>query len=199
MWMLADERLNLDARILRLAQSGRSREACTLLSRAYGAEILGACTARLGDRESAEDAAQDSLARALVALPGYRGTAGLRSWIHRIAANRCVDLLRSRKSRMSRQVDGVDAYGVAAPLEPLPRETAERDAERGQRVATVRTALARVKEPDRTWLELHYTHGTSYDEIAAEAGISRAAVKQRIWRAMKRVRALLAAAGEGQG
>ncbi len=182
----------IDGRVLALVHEGRMAEAARLLMESYGGEILGACIGRLGDRAQGEDAAQDAMVRAVQALPSYRGTAGLRPWLHRIAANRCVDLLRARKSLRQRVVDGYELEHLPGPEVELPSERAEEARERAATVARVRAALARVKEPDRTWLELHYTHGVSYDDIAADAGLSRAAVKQRIWRAIKRVRALLA-------
>lgn len=186
--MLADERESMDARILRLAREGQRREAGRLLIEAYGREITGTCISRMGCRESGQDAAQDAFARALVAVQTYRGSAGLRPWLHRIAANRCIDLLRSRRSRLIKRTDGADLESIPAPSGPMPVEEAEAMADRNRQLGAVRSVLASVKEPDRTWLELHYTHGVSYDEIAEEAGLSRAAVKQRIWRAVKRVR-----------
>jgi RNA polymerase sigma-70 factor (ECF subfamily) len=186
----------LDARILDLARGGRRQEACALLVESYGAEILGTCIARVRDAALGEDAAQDALARALVGLEEYRGDAGLRPWLHRIAANRCVDLLRSRSSRRSRTAPVSALEALAAPPIPSPLEVAEAKSERGHRIEAVRDALAQIKEPDRTWVELHYTHGVGYDEIALAADLSRAAVKQRIWRAVKHVRAALAARGE---
>ncbi len=189
--MLLDETEPLDSRILRLAQDGQRKEACRLLVEAYGSEIIGTCISRMGSPAAGEDAAQDTMARALVALENYRGTAGLRPWLHRIASNRCIDLLRSRRSRLIRVAEQVEIDHVPAPERPLPVEVAEAKAAQGRVLTAVRAALAVIKEPDRTWVELHYTQGLSYDDIAAEAEISRAAVKQRIWRAVKRVRAEL--------
>ena len=199
MWMLADERESTDAKILRLAQEGQRREAGRVLIEAYGREIIGTCVSRMGCQEAGQDAAQDAFARALVALDNYRGTGGLRPWLHRIAANRCIDLIRSRRSRIIRRADGTDMDGLAAPSGPMPVEMAEAAQDRHRQLGAVREVLSTVKEPDRTWLELHYTHGVSYDEIAEEAGLSRAAVKQRIWRAVKRVRGALGRAEEAQG
>ncbi|MBD89314.1 MAG: hypothetical protein CL940_03155 [Deltaproteobacteria bacterium] len=186
----------LDAQILSLARAGRRREACALLVESYGGEILGTCISRVGDAALGEDAAQDAMARALVGLEDYRGTAGLRPWLHRIAANRCVDLLRSRTSRRRHTAPVTELDEIRAPRIPSPLEVAEEKSEQSTRLGAVREALANIKEPDRTWVELHYTHGVAYDEIAESAGLSRAAVKQRIWRAVKHVRAALAARGE---
>ncbi len=192
--MLARQDRNLqelDQRILALAAAGARREAGALLIEVYGAEILGTCVARTGDPAIGEDAAQDALARALVALADYRGQGGLRPWLHRIAANRCIDLLRSRRSTRLRTIDDYAFETLPAPEAPLPSEAAAMEVERKARIATIRAALAQIKEPDRTWVELHYTHGVSYDDLADQHELSRAAVKQRIWRAVKRVRELL--------
>jgi len=187
-----DDYRALDRRILDLVADGRTREGARLMVEAYGGEILGTCIGRLGDQAMGEDAAQDAMVRAVTALPTYRGTAGLRPWLHRIAANRCIDLIRHRGTRTNRRVDGYEVERVAAPDRQLPRERAEAAQTKHQKVLSVREALATIKEPDRTWVELHYTQGVSYDDIAADAGISRAAVKQRVWRAVKRIRASLA-------
>lgn len=185
-----------DERILELARKGRLREACGMLAEAYGAELVGACVSRLGDPTLAQDAAQDSLARAMMGLQAYRGSGGLRPWLHRIAANRCVDLLRSRSSLFRKHADSQVLDGLPAASEAMPLEVREEAKEQAARVKAVRDALSNVKEPDRSWVEMHYTHGVSYEDIAADAGLSRAAVKQRIWRATKRVRAALLAQGE---
>ncbi|MEE2779010.1 MAG: RNA polymerase sigma factor [Myxococcota bacterium] len=185
-----------DQAILKLARRGQLKEACRLLTEAYGAEMLGSCIGRMGDPVLAQDAAQDTLARALVGLSKYQGEAGLRPWLHRIAANRCIDLLRSRTSRRKRTMDDAALDTLPGRSEPMPSDLHEAENERKRRVAEVRRALAQVKEPDRSWVELHYTHGVSYEEIAEDAEVSRAAVKQRIWRAVKRVRTLLAVEGE---
>ena len=187
----------IDDRILSLARRGDVAGACEMLVDAYGAEIVGTCTARMGSPAAGQDAAQDTMARALVALAEYRGSAGLRPWLHRIAANRCIDLIRSRRSRQSRTVDGYELEMLQSPRAVMPHEEYEASRARQRQLKEVRNALTTIKEPDRTWVELHYTHGVPYEDIAADAGLSRAAVKQRIWRAVKRVRAFLCAADGG--
>ena len=78
----------------------------------------------------------------------------------------------------------------------MPSEEKEKAEESNRLLVRARAALDTIKEPDRTWLELHYTHGVSYDDIAEDAGLTRAAVKQRIWRAVKKVRSQLVKDGE---
>jgi RNA polymerase sigma-70 factor (ECF subfamily) len=49
-----------------------------------------------GDAALAEDAAQNTLARALRGLPGFRGEAGLFSWLAQICRNEIADLSKVR-------------------------------------------------------------------------------------------------------
>jgi RNA polymerase sigma-70 factor (ECF subfamily) len=186
-----DSEREVEARVLDLARRGERARACELLVEAFGRELIGTCTARLGDQASGEDAAQDTLARALVALADFRGDGGLRPWLHRIAANRCVDLLRRRQVQRSRELSEADLGELPAPAEAAPGEALEEAATLRRRALTLRSMLRELKEPDRTWLELHYVSGVSYDDLAVDAGTSRTAVKQRIWRAVKQMRALL--------
>lgn len=188
---------NLDREVLDLVRAGQYHDGCRLLVESYGPEILGTCINRLGgDRSLGEDAAQDVLARAIRSLLDYRGDTGLRPWLHRIAANRCIDILRARQSQTRRHSDGANIEDVVGEETPMPSEEEEEALATHRRLVRVRSALDSIKEPDRTWLELHHTHGVSYDELAEDSGLSRAAVKQRVWRAVKKVRSQLAQKGE---
>jgi RNA polymerase sigma-70 factor (ECF subfamily) len=67
----------------------------------------------LGSLHDAEDALQDTLVRAWKGLSGFRAESPLRSWLHRIATNRCLSVIESRH----RRVLPVD-LGPGAPSEP---------------------------------------------------------------------------------
>lgn len=187
---------DLDREILSLVRDGYHHDGCRRLVESYGPEILGTCINRCHDRTMGEDAAQDVMSRAIRGLLDYRGEAGLRPWLHRIAANRCIDMLRKQSVQLKRHNPGTDLENVSVPAELTELEKSEDKRQSREDLARVRAALSTLKEPDRTWLELRYTHGVTYDVIAEEAGLTRAAVKQRTWRAVKKVRSHLAKDGE---
>jgi RNA polymerase sigma-70 factor, ECF subfamily len=54
----------------------------------------------LGSPHDAEDAVQDTLLRAWRALPRFRGGSQLRTWLHRIATNVCLDTIAGRRKRI---------------------------------------------------------------------------------------------------
>jgi RNA polymerase sigma-70 factor (ECF subfamily) len=81
----------------------------------------------LGSLQDAEDAVQDTLVSAWQGLGGFEGRASIRTWLYRIATNRCLDALRSVRRRPAREwnVAGVEPpeptrLGEVVWLEPYP-------------------------------------------------------------------------------
>ena len=62
------------------------------------------CTRILGSAFEADDAVQETLVRAWCAFDRFEGRASLRTWLHSIATNVCVDMLRSSQRR-ARPID----------------------------------------------------------------------------------------------
>jgi len=62
-------------------------------------ELTGYCYRMLGSPFDAEDAVQDTMIRAWRQYAGFEGRSSLRTWLHRIATNVCLDMLRSRSRR----------------------------------------------------------------------------------------------------
>jgi RNA polymerase sigma-70 factor (ECF subfamily) len=62
-------------------------------------ELTGYCYRMLGSVFEAEDAVQETMIRAWRAQDGFEGRSSVRTWLHRVATNVCVDMLRGRKRR----------------------------------------------------------------------------------------------------
>lgn len=97
------------------------------LTDAHSAELLVHCYRMLGSLQDAEDALQDTLLGAWQALDRFEGRASIRTWLYRIATNRCLDALRSAKRRPAREFD-IAKFDAPEPtrlgeitwLEPYP-------------------------------------------------------------------------------
>jgi RNA polymerase sigma-70 factor (ECF subfamily) len=81
----------------------------------------------LGSLQDAEDALQDTLLSAWRGLADFEGRASIRTWLYRIATNRCLDALRAARRRPAKAWDipGVDPpeptqLGEVVWLEPYP-------------------------------------------------------------------------------
>lgn len=66
----------------------------------YRRELLVHCYRLLGSVTDAEDVLQEALLAAWRGLDGFEGRASLRSWLYRIATNRCLNALRDRGRRI---------------------------------------------------------------------------------------------------
>jgi RNA polymerase sigma-70 factor (TIGR02960 family) len=97
------------------------------LTEPYRRELQVHCYRMLGSFQDAEDAVQDTLLAAWQGLGGFEGRASLRTWLYRIATNRCLNALRSASRRPATEwnIPGVEPpepsrLGEVAWLEPYP-------------------------------------------------------------------------------
>jgi RNA polymerase sigma-70 factor (TIGR02960 family) len=74
-------------------------EAFRELTEPHRRELHVHCYRMLGSFQDAEDALQDTLLAAWQGLPGFEGRASIRTWLYRIATNRCLNALRSARRR----------------------------------------------------------------------------------------------------
>ena len=110
---------------------GRARagdgEAFRALTEPYRRELQVHCYRMLGSVQDAEDVLQDTLLAAWQGLPGFEGRASLRTWLYKIATNRCLNARRAASRRPAKEWDipGVEPpeptrLGEVVWLEPYP-------------------------------------------------------------------------------
>jgi RNA polymerase sigma-70 factor (ECF subfamily) len=97
------------------------------LTEPYRRELQVHCYRMLGSFADAEDAVQDTLLAAWQGLGGFEGRASIRTWLYRIATNRCLNARRAASRRPAREwnVPGVEPpeptrLGEVVWLEPFP-------------------------------------------------------------------------------
>ena len=102
-------------------------EAFRLLTERHRRELQVHCYQMLGSFQDAQDALQDTLLAAWQGLARYEGHASIRTWLYRIATNRCLNALRSAERRAAREWNIPDVeppeptrLGEVMWLEPYP-------------------------------------------------------------------------------
>ena len=155
-------------------------------------KIYALCRQMCRDEDDALEAAQDAFLAVWRGIGGYRADAAFSTWLYRLAANACLDILRRRRKRDS-DVSLDDEENLLNPVDPAPQpeELTERDETR----RAVREALLALPDDYREVLLLRETEQLSYAEIAEVTGLEVGTVKSRISRARLALRNYLAASG----
>ena len=126
----------------------------------------------------ADDAVQQTFLRAYDALRASEGEMNLRPWLYRIAHNQALNALRDRAlshEELDERIDGVER----------PDQTLEGR----ERLRDVMAAVAALPERQRAAIVLRELEGRSYEEIAAELGVTGGAVRALLNRAHSTLRA----------
>jgi RNA polymerase sigma-70 factor (TIGR02960 family) len=108
------------------AKAGDS-EAFRELTEPYRRELQVHCYRMLGSLQDAEDALQETLLAAWEGLGEFEGRASIRTWLYRIATNRCLNARRSASRRRAKEWDVPEVeppeptgFGEVVWLEPFP-------------------------------------------------------------------------------
>ena len=175
---------NASADLLRLAQAG-SHPAFETLHKTYSRRLFKQIVAITRHHEDAEDALQEALCKAYVALPLFERRCHVYSWLSRIAIN-CA-LMKVRQRRSCREIsveiqddsDNREAIFEVPDRGWSPEDLYGAEESRNQ----VSTAISSLDPLSQQLLHLRVKQDYSMEEIAQAMNISEAAVKSRLRRA----------------
>ncbi len=138
-------------------------------------------------RQAAEDLVQEVFVRMLKYRHTFRSESEFVPWMFTLARNAATDLYRARPKELPQEPDAPE------PQADLPHPIA--GLERAEQEGKLRRALARLDPGKREILLLARFSELKYDRIAEQYGISEGAVKVRVHRAMKELKAAFLADG----
>jgi len=184
-----------EAALIERAQQG-DLEAFDQLVLRHRQEVFAVALRMLGDRDEAQDIAQDAFVRAYRGIGAFRREAKLSTWLVSITMNLCRNRRRwwARRRRLIvasldeplEYEEGALGHQVEDPG-PRPPEVAQ-SRERQRQLAA---ALAQLDEPSRAVVVLRDVEGYAYEEIAQALHTPVGTVKSRLNRARLQLRALL--------
>lgn len=176
-----------EARIIQAVLSGQT-DRFEALVRAYQKSVYSLALRMLGDRQDALDASQEAFFRAYRSLSSFRGESKFSVWLYRLAGNVCLDMLRGRARRP--EVSLTDEQARELPI-PDTRFCPQTELEKKELCQTVRRGLLGLTPEARQILVLREINGLSYEEIARVTGLEPGTVKSRLFRARKKLAAIL--------
>jgi RNA polymerase sigma-70 factor (ECF subfamily) len=193
---------------LQLARTG-DEDAFRALTDPHRRELQVHCYRILGSVQDAEDMVQETLLSAWRGLANFEGRASLRSWLYRIATNRCLNALRDHGRRPG-DVQGAEGpadapeptrWGEPIWLQPYPDSLldglpdradgpdARYETKEAVGLAFV-SGLQRMPPQQRAVLVLRDVLGYRAAEVAEMLGSSEAAVNSSLQRARATIEAL---------
>lgn len=155
------------------------------LVRRYRNDVYALCYYFTRNREDAWDLSQEVFIKAHRALAGFRGDAGFKTWLLRIAANQSKDHLKKRRLQTTPLEDTWES--AATEASQTPAETMEAK-EIG---AAIDAAVNRLPLKHRTAFILREYEGLSYQEMAEVMHCNVGTVMSRLFHARKRLQHML--------
>ena len=190
-----------DAATVALARDGDS-EAFRALVERHGRAVYRLAHRMTGNAQDAEDVVQETFLKAYKQLGRFESRANFGTWLHRIAVNCSIDLIRSRPHREAAHDSGdLEQLGAAPVIQESGQKTPERlmlSTEVYERVTAAMTGLSAM---ERAAFVLRHFEGQSIEEISRGLGLKVNAAKHSIFRAVRKMRTALEpfVAADGRG
>lgn len=190
------ESLELDRKwiqlILKSTEPVAREQAYRSLVTKYWGLVATLAAARLGNKQDAEDVAQESFVRAFHALPKLEEPQAFLGWLVRIAQNLTTDRLRGRRptlslEALSESAGGIDHLGTGSARDEDFTRALE-DREEGDRALS---ALAELPPAYREVVALKYLQGMDGKTMAEALGEPEGTIRNRLFRALEKLRASL--------
>ena len=168
-----------DSELVLETQKG-SHDAFGEIVRRYQNFIFRQAWGYLQDDDAAKDIAQDVFLKAYEGISRLRAAPTLRTWLYRICRNRCLNVLRKKKTERE--------------LSPEPKSRPAPDV--ALRVY-LKDLIGRLDDPYREVVMLRYYGDLTYDEIAEVLDISTDNVKVRLFRAKRMLKSMMGGSTDG--
>lgn len=143
----------------------------------------------MGDTDDAYDLTQETFVKAYRALGRTNADLNISAWLHRIASNACLDVLRRRQRLRFLPWDGPmhDHLLLGSPLDDPERSALSQETR-----LTVQRVLDAMSPRHRQALVLREYEGMGCQEIGEVMGLGRSAVKSMLFRAREEFRQVYA-------
>jgi RNA polymerase sigma-70 factor, ECF subfamily len=182
-----------DAAVVARARGGDS-EAFRLLVERHSRSVYKVAFRVTGRAEDAEDVVQETFLKAYRQLERFEERASFGTWLHRIAWNCSVDLLRARPKReQAEEAETLEQLGSVSPATAtsIGAASPERLMASVQVGDRVKAAMTRLSALERAAFVMRHYEGRTIEEISRALEIRENAAKHSIFRAVRKMRLAL--------
>ena len=180
--------------LIRAAQRG-DQDAFEQLVRAHDQSVLRLAMNLLRSPEDARDVYQEAFLRVYRNLHAFRFDCSFHTWLYRIVTNVCLDQLRKRKVRKEESAVVETSDGPVDRMEAFEEEAAHANPERTvwnrQLKHRIEDALQDLTPRERMVFELRHYQGLRLRNIGEMLGTTEEAAKNCLFRATRKMRAVL--------
>jgi RNA polymerase sigma-70 factor (ECF subfamily) len=150
--------------------------------REHAPRIYSLACRMAGSPEDGEDLLQEIFLQAYRKLDSFKGESALGTWLYRLALNHCLDYVRSRRAKMNKLTETLDAETSVQPVAKRQTPIAKIDLDR---------AIERLPDGCREAFVLHDVEGFDHKEVGTLLGIAEGTSKSQVFKARLKLRALL--------
>jgi RNA polymerase sigma-70 factor (ECF subfamily) len=172
-----------DAAIVRQVLGGNT-EAFSVLVQRYHDRCLRLAVHVVGNTEDAEDAVQESFLRAYRHLGSYQERDKFSAWLLRIVVNQCrTSASKTKRRGIVMPLHDDDVLALPSSSHSVVDQNALRD--------ELAMAMSQLAPEQREAIALRFSDDLTFEEMATVTGVGVSALKMRVQRACRHLRALL--------
>jgi len=157
-------------------------EAFETMYREHSPRIYSMACRMAGSPQDGEDLLQEIFLQAYRKMASFKGESSLGTWLYRLALNHCLDYVRSRRAKMNKLTETLDAEQSVEPTAARQTPIAKMDLDR---------AIERLPDGCREAFVLHDIEGFDHKEVGELLGIAEGTSKSQVFKARMKLRAML--------
>ncbi|MGV3774728.1 MAG: sigma-70 family RNA polymerase sigma factor [Verrucomicrobiales bacterium] len=181
-----------DRQLVQRAQGG-DMDAYDALIRRYQERVYATLYHMTANHEDANDLTQEAFIKAYKALKSFKGDSSFFTWIYRIAINKAINFLKSKKNKVHMSLNDLDFNAENDPdmVAFVSDKTPRRDLGLTELQEKLNEAMQRLSEVHRLVVTLHDVQGLSHEEISKIMDCNTGTVRSRLFYARQQLQALL--------
>lgn len=163
------------------------------LVRRYQERVYATLYHMTSNHEDANDLTQEAFIKAFKALPTFKGDSSFFTWIYRIAVNRAINWLKSRKNKPQLSLNDLDFNAEHDPdiVALISDRTPRREAGLSELQEKLNEAMQKLSDTHRLVVTMHDVQGMSHEEISKIMDCNTGTVRSRLFYARQQLQAHL--------